>query len=111
MIYILLIILLVLFPSCNRSNEEKVKPELILRYADNQASDYPTTQAAIKFSELVSERTQGKVKIITYPDGVLGNENEVLKQVIFGGIDFSRFSLGTFADYLNEFEVLELPFL
>lgn len=111
MIYFLLIIVLILFPSCNRSNEEKVKPEFILRYADNQASNYPTTQAAIKFSELVSERTEGKVKIIVYPDAVLGNENEVLKQVIFGGIDFSRFSLGTFADYLKEFEVLELPFL
>ena len=96
MIYFLLIILLVLFPSCNRSDEVKAKPELILRYADNQASNYPTTQAAIKFSELVSDRTQGKIKIIVYPNGALGNENEVLKQVIFGGIDFSRFSLGTF---------------
>ncbi|MDD5974009.1 MAG: TRAP transporter substrate-binding protein [Spirochaetales bacterium] len=111
MIYFLLIILLVLFPSCNRSDEVKAKPELILRYADNQAPNYPTTQAAIKFSELVSDRTQGKIKIIVYPNGALGNENEVLKQVIFGGIDFSRFSLGTFASYLNEFEVLELPFL
>ena len=111
MIYILLMLVLVLFPSCNKSNVDNTKPELILRYADNQASNYPTTQAAIKFSELVSQRTQGKIKIIIYPDGTLGNENEVLKQVIFGGIDFSRFSLGTFASYLNEFEVLELPFL
>ena len=30
-------------------------PEFVLTYAENQAEDYPTTQGAYKFAELVKE--------------------------------------------------------
>ena len=110
MIYFL-ILLVLLFPSCTKSESVEEKPDFILRYADNQTADYPTTKAAILFSDLVYERTDGKIKILVYPEAKLGSENEVLEQVVIGGIDFSRFSLGTFADYIKTFEVLELPFL
>ena len=33
--------------------------ELILRYAENQPEDYPTTQAALAFADLVAQRTDG----------------------------------------------------
>ena len=107
----LLILLLVLFPSCSKTDSVEQKPDFILRYADNQTADFPTSKAAEMFSDLVYEKTEGKIKILVYPDAKLGNENEVLEQVLIGGIDFSRFSLGTFADYVKIFEVLELPFL
>ena len=107
----LLILLLVLFPSCSKTDSVEQKPDFILRYADNQTADFPTSKAAEMFSDLVYEKTEGKIKILVYPDAKLGNENEVLEQVLIGGIDFSRFSLGTFADHIKIFEVLELPFL
>lgn len=107
----LLILLLVLFPSCSKTDSVEQRPDFILRYADNQSADYPTSKAAVMFSDLVYEKTDGKIKILVYPDAKLGNENEVLEQVLIGGIDFSRFSLGTFADHVKIFEVLELPFL
>ena len=108
---ILLVLLILLFPSCAKTEVKEQRPDFILRYADNQTADYPTTKAAVMFSDLVYERTDGKIKILVYSDAKLGNENEALEQVLIGGIDFSRFSLGTFADYLRIFEVLELPFL
>ena len=40
---------------CGRA-EEYTGPELILRYAENQPEDYPTTQAALAFADLVAER-------------------------------------------------------
>ena len=46
---------------CSKT-EEYTGPELILRYADNQPEDYPTTQAALAFADLVAERTEGRVK-------------------------------------------------
>lgn len=107
----LLILLLVLFPSCSKTDSVEQRPDFILRYADNQSADYPTSKAAVMFSDLVYEKTDGKIKILVYPDAKLGNENEVLEQVLIGGIDFSRFSLGTFADHVKIFEILELPFL
>ena len=108
---VFLLSVILLLPSCRKGKEEVSKPDIILRYADNQSASYPTTRAASFFADLVTVRTEGRVKIIVYPDAQLGNEKEVLDQMIFGGIDFSRFSLGTFADYMKEFELLELPFL
>lgn len=40
--------------------------ELILRYAENQPEDYPTTQAALAFADLVAQRTDGRVKVLVY---------------------------------------------
>ena len=41
---------------------EQERP-LILRYAENQPEDYPTSKAAKAFAELVEQRTGGRVKI------------------------------------------------
>ena len=106
---LLLISLLLLLAGC-----EKVQPEypaLILRYADNQPADYPTTRAAEYFAELVEERTDGKILIRVYANGALGDENSVMEQVQFGGVDFARVSLGTLSEVLPEFEILQLPYL
>ena len=43
--------------------------ELILRYAENQPEDYPTTQAALAFADLVAQRTDGRVKVLVYSGG------------------------------------------
>ena len=48
------------------------QPELILRYAENQPEDYPTTKAALAFAEMVAQRTDGRVKVVVYSGGELG---------------------------------------
>ena len=55
---------------CSKT-EEYNGPELILRYAENQPEDYPTTQAALAFADLVAERTEGRVKVVVYSGGGL----------------------------------------
>ncbi|MDD4012042.1 MAG: TRAP transporter substrate-binding protein, partial [Sphaerochaetaceae bacterium] len=47
------------------SQEEK----LVLRYADNQPADYPTTLAAKRLAELVEQRTNGRIRIEVFCDG------------------------------------------
>ena len=106
-----LCLLLLLCGGCGDPQEEGDLPLLILRYADNQPEDYPTTAAAAYFAQLVEERTQGKIRVRLYCNGELGNENQVLEQVQFGGIDMARVSVGTFAESYSEIEVLLLPFL
>lgn len=46
--------------------QEQQGAELILRYAENQPEDYPTTQAALAFADLVAQRTDGRVKVLVY---------------------------------------------
>lgn len=104
-------ILILLFPSCSRTDSDDSGPELILRYADNQPEYYPTTKAARYFASLVEERTNGKISIEVYGDGQLGGEVSVLEQLLIGGIDLSRFSLGTLAETMPEMSILEMPYL
>lgn len=106
-----LLYLLLLLCGCGCTVENQDVPLLILRYADNQPVDYPTTKAAEYFAQLVEERTQGKICVRLYCNGELGDEVQVFEQIQFGGIDLARFSLGTMMDTCPQFEVLALPFL
>ncbi len=111
-ILLLMATILMLFPtSCARTGGEDNGPELILRYADNQPEYYPTTKAARYFASMVEERTNGRISIEVYGDGQLGGEVSVLEQLLIGGIDFSRFSLGTLAETMPEMAILEMPYL
>ncbi len=87
------------------------EPEFVLRYAENQAEDYPTTQGAIYFSQLVEERTNGRIKILVYSGGELGRELDVITQLQYGGIDFTRVSISQMAAIESDFNVLQMPYL
>ena len=87
---VLLLGALLFIAGCAAQKQEY--PELLLRYADNQPDDYPTTEAAKYFARLVEERTDGKIVIKVYGNAKVGDENSVMEQDQFGGIDFTRVS-------------------
>ena len=51
--------------------------QIVLRLAENQAADYPTTIGDKEFARLVEERTNGRIKIEVYHGGQLGQEKAV----------------------------------
>lgn len=83
----------------------------VLTSVDTHVRDYPTVQAVIRFGELVSQRTNGRLGLKVYAGGQLGNERDTLEITTFGGIDFNRVNLAP----LNSIEpltvVAALPFL
>lgn len=92
-------------------NPGAVVPEYVFNYAENQAEDYPTTRGAYRFAELVEERTGGRIQILVQAEAELGNEKDVLKQMQYGGIDFTRVSLSQMSELIPEMNVLQLPYL
>lgn len=86
-------------------------PQLVLRYAENQPKDYPTTLGAYKFAELVGQKTNGRIKVEVYYGAQLGDEKSVIEQLQFGGIDFTRVSLSPLAEFSKTLNVLQLPYL
>lgn len=92
-------------------SEEPTEPEFVLTYAENQPEHYPTTLGAVRFAQLVEERTEGRVVIQVKYGGELGTEQEVLNQMRFGGIDFARLSLAEISDEIPKLNVLQLPYL
>lgn len=104
-----------LFPAallgCMSTSAQGNAPKLILRYADNQPDDYPTTRAANYFAELVEQRTQGSIRVRVYTNSELGDEISAMEQLQFGGIDFARASLSTLMTSCPSLAVLQLPYL
>ncbi|MGN0373741.1 MAG: TRAP transporter substrate-binding protein [Enterocloster sp.] len=94
-----------------RRETPAVVPEYVLTYAENQASDYPTTLGAHYFAELVNTKTEGKIEILIYDNSVLGDEPSVTQQLQLGGIDFARISLSTMADIVPQLHVLQMPYI
>ena len=91
--------------------QKEVEPEYVFLYADNQPQDYPTTLGGKYFAKLVEERTGGRIRILVYAEGALGTETEVLAQLKYGGIDFTRVSSLTAAEHIPEMNVLSVPYL
>lgn len=98
---------------CNGANDTAYSefPEIVFRYADNQTDDYPSVVAARYFAEQVYEKTNGRIKIEIYNQAQLGTEQEALRQVQFGGIDFARASTAAVAEYCDIFNILLMPYL
>ena len=86
-------------------------PELVLTYAENQSEDYPTTQGARYFARRVEEESDGRIRIQIYSGGALGDEDSVVSQIRFGGIDMARVSLATITGYDAIAMVLMMPYL
>lgn len=99
------------FSNVYGNTDGKDKEHYVLTYAEIQTENYPTTQGAKYFADLVEQDTNGRIEIVVKTDGTLGTESEVLDQLRFGGIDFARIALSQFSDLLPEYNVLELPYL
>ncbi len=81
------------------------------RAADTQSNDHPTAQALVHMSELVSDRTQGRHRMIVYAGGVLGEQEGSFEQTRTGGIDINRTNMAPLASFVGKANILGLPFL
>lgn len=109
MIIGLCVCLLLMLPAC--AAPEQAEPEFVLTYAENQPQNYPTSLGAERFAQLVKEKTEGNVVIQVKYAGEYGTDEEVVSQMLFGGIDFAHVSLAVLADEVPVLNVLQLPFL
>ncbi|MDO5417593.1 MAG: TRAP transporter substrate-binding protein [Lachnospiraceae bacterium] len=90
---------------------EKTVPEFVFTYAENQADDYPTSQAAYRFAELVKKKTDGRIEIQVKTGAALGDEKAILEQMQFGGIDFARVSLSPLSEIVPQMNILQMPYI
>jgi tripartite ATP-independent transporter DctP family solute receptor len=81
------------------------------RAADTQSNDHPTARALVYMSELVSDRTQGRHRMIVYPGALLGEQEATFEQTRNGAIDINRTNMAPFASFVGKANILGLPYL
>lgn len=89
-------------------------PEVVFRYAELNPESDELTKAAQRFSELVLERTNGRVEVKVYPSGQLGSQKETIQALKLGAIDICRAAFPFLADTgVNDesLKVFGLPYL
>ena len=75
------------------------------------ALTHPGTVASKMFAEGVEQRTQGKIKIVVYPDNELGTPDDVLSKCIRGDVDMALPYHGHLGKYAKKFNCVMLPFV
>ncbi len=66
---------------------------------------------ALKFNELIEEKSGGRITVDYKSNGTLGDEDELLQQVMQGSIQATCISTSTFSNYTDVLDALQLPFL
>ena len=83
----------------------------VLKLGHAVAPEHPYHLGAVKFSELVAQRTNNKVKIDVYPSTQLGNERDMVEGLQLGTIDLVVTSTGPLGGFVPKMFVVDLPFL
>jgi len=81
-----------------------------IRGWNTHAPDYPVSVAMDKFGELVAERTGGRIAPKTYHSAQLGEQDQAIEQMQFGGVDFAVFNLVPLNNIVPETQVATLPY-
>ncbi|RJE83960.1 TRAP transporter substrate-binding protein [Paenibacillus sp. 1011MAR3C5] len=65
---------------------------------------------ALKFAELVKEKSNGTVEVEIYPSSTLGNDRDLIEGMQLGSVDFALVA-GVLSNFYEPFSILELPYL
>ena len=84
---------------------------LVLKAADVHPAGYPNVVAVESMGKKLDAATKGRLKIQTFPGGVLGGEKEMIEQTQFGAINILRTSLGPVGTVVPEVNVFNMPFV
>lgn len=88
-----------------------LKEQIIIHFSHVTAENTPKGLAAQKFSELVFEKTNGRVKVQVHPNGILFSDHDELKALKKGNVQMIAPSFTNLSDRVREWRVLDLPFL
>jgi TRAP-type transport system periplasmic protein len=113
----LLSVLMMVLTACGGSkeaNSEKAgsgsKGEKItIKFAHSAVEANSRHEAALKFKELVEEKSKGTMTVEVFPNEVLGSEPQMVEAVAFN--DIQMVAASTFAQYEPKVDAFGLPFL
>lgn len=75
------------------------------------AADSPVGLAAVRFATLVKERTKGEVSISVFPSGQLGNDEQLIRDVSRGLLDFSFANHGSAVNLDKRIDFGAMPYI
>lgn len=88
-----------------------VAQEYEFRLPHVTSASEPVNDAALRFAELVEERSDGRISVDVFPGGQLGTNQEMYEQVRLGAPLIILADPGYLSDYVADFGILNGPYL
>lgn len=82
-----------------------------IKFAATSPKGTPPAIGMELFAEKVAERSGGKIKVRTFPNGVLGGDVQVLSSLQGGLIEMMTWNAGLMLNHVTDFGILDFPFL
>jgi TRAP-type transport system periplasmic protein len=100
--------LLLAWPAAGQSISDRT-----IKVGIGLTADHPQGQAVTKFGELVSQRSNGKIKVRLFAGGALGNDVTMISALQGGTLEMTVPDTSTLVGIggLKEFGLINLPFL
>lgn len=120
-VLIMLCLIFIFFRGFGSTNDSKSIPydyeqkelskQIVINFSHVVAENTPKGQAAEKFAKLVDEKTNGKVKVEVFPNGVLYTEGEEVNALIRGEVEMIAPAYSNMTELLPEWLILDLPYI
>lgn len=85
--------------------------EYSFKIGHTNAADEVQDKGLQKMRELLEAKTDGAATLEIYPGGQLGDESQLIEGVMLGSIDMSMTSNSLLSNYVEDYKVLDMPFL
>lgn len=87
--------------------------KMVLRLGHIRETTHPTHLAALKFKELVEQKSEGRIEVKVYPNSQLGDPKEMFVKMQTGDLEMVYGGINTFAWIKGgeAFEITAIPFL
>ncbi|MEP4030856.1 TRAP transporter substrate-binding protein [Roseibium polysiphoniae] len=81
------------------------------KVAHTNAADEVQDKGLQLMQDLLEEKTGGRATIEIYPNGVLGDEAQLVEGTLLGTLDMAMTANSTISNYVTDYRVFDLPFL
>ncbi|WP_100330298.1 DctP family TRAP transporter solute-binding subunit [Bacillus xiapuensis] len=91
--------------------QQTLDQKITLRFSHVVAENTPKGLAAQRFAELVHQKTEGRVQVELYQNGILYNDDTELEALKNGKVEMIAPSYSRLTDLVPAWKVLDLPFI
>ena len=85
--------------------------DYVFKIAHTNAADEVQDKGLQLMRDLLEEKTDGRATIEIFPNGVLGDEAQLVEGTMLGTLDMAMTANSTISNYITDYRVFDLPFL
>ncbi|WP_174803135.1 TRAP transporter substrate-binding protein [Martelella limonii] len=85
--------------------------DYVFKVAHTNAADEVQDKGLQLMRDLLEKKTDGRATIEIFPNGVLGDEAQLVEGTMLGTLDMAMTANSTISNYITDFRVFDLPFL